>query len=143
MNIGAASKASGVTAKMIRYYESIGLLPQADRRESGYRDYGPDDVQRLAFVKRARDLAFSMEQIAELLSLWSDKGRSRAEVRDVATRHIEEMKAQALRLQEMIGTLQGLVTACAHGSNRPDCPIIASLETGITLKKTNGKDRCG
>jgi Cu(I)-responsive transcriptional regulator len=127
MNIGAAAKASGVTPKMIRYYESIGLLPKAGRRDSGYRDYGPDDVRRLAFVKRARDLAFSMEDIAELLSLWGDKSRSHAEVRDVAMRHVGELEAQAMRLQQMIATLRDLVACCRKG-NVPDCPIIADLD---------------
>ena len=130
MNIGQASKASGVSAKMIRYYESVGLLPEADRRESGYRDYGAPDLHRLAFVRRARDLGFSMDHIRALLSLWSDGSRSTAEIRAVATAHVEELKAQALKLQEMIGTLNHLIGACKRG-DRPHCPIITSLGGGI------------
>lgn len=129
MNIGAASKASGVTAKMIRYYESIGLIPPSPRRESGYRDYSPDDVRRLTFVRRARDLSFSMENIGELLSLWNDKNRSNGEVRDIAMRHVAEMEAQAARLEEMIATLRDLVSCCKRG-NRPECPIIMELDGG-------------
>jgi MerR family transcriptional regulator, copper efflux regulator len=130
MNIGQASKASGVSAKMIRYYESIGLLPEADRRESGYRDYGTPDIHRLGFVRRARDLGFSMERIRALLSLWSDSSRSTAEIRAVASAHVKELEAQALKLREMIGTLNHLIGACRKG-DRPHCPIIAELGGGI------------
>jgi MerR family copper efflux transcriptional regulator len=130
MNIGQASKSSGVSAKMIRYYEAIGLLPEADRRESGYRDYGTADIHRLAFVRRARDLGFSMEQIRALLSLWSDTSRSDAEVRAVASAHVAELEAQAEKLQGMIGTLRHLIGSCRRG-DRPHCPIIAELAGGI------------
>ena len=130
MNIGQASKTSGVSAKMIRYYESIGLLPEADRRESGYRDYGTPDIHRLAFVRRARDLGFSMDQIRALLSLWSDSGRSDAEIRAVASAHVEELETQAQRLQEMIGSLNHLIRACKRG-DRPHCPIITELGGGV------------
>jgi Cu(I)-responsive transcriptional regulator len=130
MNIGQASKVSGVSAKMIRYYESIGLLPEADRRESGYRDYGTPDIHRLTFVRRARDLGFSMEQIRALLSLWSDSHRSTAEIRAVATAHVGELKAQATKLQEMIETLNHLIGACKKG-DRPHCPIITTLGGGL------------
>jgi MerR family gold-responsive transcriptional activator of gol and ges genes len=129
MNIGVASKASGVTAKMIRYYESIGVIPEPDRRESGYRDYSPDDVRRLTFVRRARELGFSMEDIGELLSLWGDRDRSRTEVREIAMRHVGELEQQRVRLQEMIETLRGLVDCCKKG-NRPECPIMAELDAG-------------
>lgn len=129
MKIGDASKASGVSAKMIRYYEEIGLLPKPARRESGYRDYGPEDVHRLLFVRRARELGFDMANVRELLGLWTDRRRNRVEVRKVANRHIESMKAQASRLQEMIGALHGLVTACKRG-DRPDCPIMLELGRG-------------
>jgi len=131
MNIGQLSKASGVTPKMVRYYESIGLLPPADRRESGYRDYGRNDVHRLTFVRRARDLGFSIETIGELLSLWADQGRSHAEVRQIAARHIAGLEAQSARLREMIVTLRDLVNCCRQG-NRPDCPIITELGGGVT-----------
>jgi Cu(I)-responsive transcriptional regulator len=129
MNIGQAAKASGVSAKMIRYYEAISLLPPADRRESGYRDYGEADVHRLRFVRRARDLGFPVETIRELLGLWGAHDRSNAEVRRVAEGHIAGLKAQATQLQEMIGTLSHLVEACAQG-DRPHCPIIVELGGG-------------
>ena len=130
MNIGQASKASGVSAKMIRYYEQIGLLPEADRRESGYRDYGTPDIHRLTFVRRARDLGFSMDQIRELLGLWSDSGRSDAEIRAVASAHVKELEAQARKLQAMIGSLNHLIGACKRG-DRPHCPIIVELGGGL------------
>ena len=126
MNIGEASKASGVSAKMIRYYESIGLVPAADRRASGYRDYGPADVNRLGFIRRARDLAFSIEEIRELLRLWSDRDRSSREVKELALRHISELDGRARQLTEMADALRNLATAC-EGDERPDCPIIEGL----------------
>jgi MerR family transcriptional regulator, copper efflux regulator len=130
MNIGQASKDSGVSAKMIRYYESIGLLPQAGRRDSGYRDYGEQDLHRLKFVRRARELGFPIETIRELLALWGDRARSHAEVREVAQRHVVDLEAQAARLQEMVATLRHLVEACERGS-RPHCPIIEDLGGGL------------
>ncbi len=126
MNIGQASAASGVSAKMIRYYESIALLPAAGRRESGYRDYGAEDVHRLTFVRRSRDLGFSIEQIRSLLALWSDTGRSNADVRAIARTHVREMEEQALKLQQMIGTLNHLIGSCEKGA-RAGCPIIEEL----------------
>jgi Cu(I)-responsive transcriptional regulator len=130
MNIGEAARASGVSAKMIRYYESIGLLPAADRRDSGYRSYGEPEIHRLRFVRRARDLGFPIETIRDLLSLWSDRGRSNAEVRKVALGHVADLEAQAAKLQDMIATLNALVGACARG-NRPHCPIIEDLGGGV------------
>jgi Cu(I)-responsive transcriptional regulator len=129
MNIGQASRSSGVSAKMIRYYESIGLLPEAARKESGYRDYDTMDVHRLAFVRRARDLGFSIEMVRELLLLWSDRDRGNADVRAVANVHIAELQAQALKLEEMIATLRHLVKSC-RGENRAECPIMADLSRG-------------
>ncbi|WP_311274629.1 Cu(I)-responsive transcriptional regulator [Methylobacterium sp. WCS2018Hpa-22] len=129
MNIGQAAEASGVSAKMIRHYESIGLVPRADRRDSGYRDYDPEDVHRLRFVRRARDLGFSLERIRALLGLWSDPGRSSSEVKALALTHIKELEGKALHLQEMADVLRGLSRAC-DGDERPDCPIIAGLEAG-------------
>ena len=126
MNIGQAASASGVSAKMIRYYEQIGLLPAAGRRESGYRDYGPEGVHRLGFVRRARDLGFSIDQIRSLLALWSDAGRSNADVRAIARTHLKEMEEQARKLQDMIGTLKALVGSCEKGA-RATCPIIEEL----------------
>jgi Cu(I)-responsive transcriptional regulator len=126
MNIGQASAASGVSAKMIRYYESIALLPAAGRRDSGYRDYGEEDVHRLTFVRRARDLGFSIEQIRSLLALWTDTGRSNADVRAIARTHLKEMEDQARKLADMIATLKALVGSCEKGT-RNTCPIIEEL----------------
>lgn len=126
MNIGQAASASGVPAKMIRYYESTSLIPAAGRRESNYRDYGPEDVQRLVFVRRARDLGFSIEQIRGLLALWSDRDRSNAEVRAIAEGHVKEMRKQSAKLRSMIATLQRLMESCERGE-RAECPIIAEL----------------
>ncbi|WP_419953631.1 Cu(I)-responsive transcriptional regulator [Methylobacterium sp.] len=128
MNIGQAAEASGVSAKMIRHYESIGLVPRADRQDSGYRDYGPEDVHRLGFVRRARDLGFSLDRIRLLLGLWGDPSRTSAEVKALALTHIKELEQKARHLQEMATVLRGLTVAC-DGDGRPDCPIIASLET--------------
>jgi MerR family transcriptional regulator, copper efflux regulator len=127
MNIGQASKASAVSAKMIRYYESIGLVPRADRKQSGYRDYGSADVHRLRFIRRARDLNFSMEQIRDLLRLWSDRKRSNAEVKAIALGHVAELKQRAKHLNEMADALRHLASAC-EGDGRPECPIIEGLE---------------
>lgn len=129
MNIGQASAASGVSAKMIRYYESIGLVPAADRRDSGYRDYGPKDLHRLRFIRHARDLNFGMDQIRALLRLWSDDARSNADVKAIALGHIAELEQRATQLQEMAGALRKLAGAC-EGDGRPDCPIIAGLAGG-------------
>ncbi|MGQ3356916.1 MAG: MerR family DNA-binding protein [Phreatobacter sp.] len=126
MNIGQAAAASGVSAKMIRYYESILLLPAAGRRDSGYRDYGEEDVHRLSFVRRARDLGFSIEQIRSLLALWTDTGRSNADVRAIARTHLKDMEEQARKLEAMIGTLKTLIGSCETGK-RSACPIIEEL----------------
>ena len=127
MNIGQAAEASGVSAKMIRYYESIGLVPPADRRQSGYRDYGSTDLHRLRFIRRARDLNFSIEQIRDLLRLWTDRKRSNAEVKAIALGHIAELKQRAKHLNEMADALRHLASAC-EGDGRPECPIIEGLE---------------
>jgi MerR family copper efflux transcriptional regulator len=132
MNIGQASKATGVSAKMIRYYESIGLVPAAGRTRSGYRDYGPDDVHRLAFIRRARDLNFAVDQIRDLLRLWSDRGRSNAKVKDIALRHVAELKGRARHLNELADALRHLAAAC-DGDARPDCPIIKGFEGELPL----------
>ena len=132
MNIGQASNASGISAKMIRYYESIDLIPPSVRRESGYRDYGPSDVHRLAFIRRARDLGFSVDRIRDLLRLWSDGGRSSAEVKAIALEHVAELKQRARHLGEMADALKHLASAC-EGDSRPECPIIKGLEGRIPL----------
>ena len=127
MNIGQAAKASGVSAKMIRYYEQIGLIPPADRKDSGYRDYSDGDVHMLRFIRRARDLGFAVAEINELLGLWRDRSRQSADVKRVAAAHIGELREKIAKLQQMVDTLQQLVDCCA-GDNRPDCPILADFE---------------
>ena len=129
MNIGQVSKASGISAKMIRYYETIDLVPKAGRTEGGYRDYSPSDIHRLRFIRRARDLGFSFDQVRELLKLWSDKRRSSSNVKKVALEHIAELELRAAQLEDMIRTLKHLADAC-EGNHRPDCPIIDELESG-------------
>lgn len=132
MQIGRAAKASGVSAKMIRHYESIGLIPAPDRRHSNYRDYAAADIHRLGFVRRARDLGFSIVEIRDLLRLWADTGRSSADVKALARAHIGELDAKITLLMEMRNTLSGLADAC-DGDHRPDCPIIDSLAGEVPL----------
>jgi Cu(I)-responsive transcriptional regulator len=127
MNIGEAAKASGVSAKMIRHYESLGLFPEARRTESGYRQYTDKELATLRFIRHSRDLGFSLEQIRELLGLWQNRRRSSRQVRALAEAHIEELDAKLRELQAMKATLAHLVHCC-HGDDRPDCPIIESLE---------------
>ena len=127
MQIGEASGATGVSAKMIRHYEAIGLIPTADRRDSNYRDYSRHDVHRLGFIRRARALGFSIEEIRELLRLWSDRRRSSADAKALTLAHIAELDRKIALLQEMRGTLGALADAC-DGAHRPDCPIIDGLE---------------
>jgi Cu(I)-responsive transcriptional regulator len=126
MNISAAADASGVSAKMIRHYESIGLIPAAIRSESGYRHYTEADVHGLRFIRRARDLGFSLEEIGRLLALWRDRNRPSAEVKTLALRHVAELEAKAAALQAMSRTLRTLAESC-HGDHRPDCPILDEL----------------
>jgi Cu(I)-responsive transcriptional regulator len=130
MQIGQAAAASGVTAKMIRHYESIGLIPSADRKASNYRDYSREDVHRLGFIRRARALGFSIEEIRDLLRLWSDTRRSSADVKALALAHIAELDAKIGLLKEMRTTLGALAEAC-DGNHRPDCPIIDGLEGNL------------
>jgi len=127
MNIGQAAQASGLSAKMIRYYEQTGLIPPARRNESGYRNYAPSDVHMLRFIRRGRELGFSMPQISELLSLWRDKSRQSAEVKRIAAAHMNELREKIDGLEQMANTLQTLIECCA-GDNRPDCPILTDLE---------------
>lgn len=126
MNIGEAAKASGVSAKMIRYYETTGLIPKAERRASGYRDYSPADVHNLRFIRRARDMGFAVAEINELLGLWRDRSRHSADVKRIAAAHVEELSARIAAMEEMRRTLQTLIGCCA-GDDRPDCPILADL----------------
>ncbi|MBN8812351.1 MULTISPECIES: Cu(I)-responsive transcriptional regulator [unclassified Sphingomonas] len=126
MNIGQASTASGVSQRMIRHYEKIGLIPTPPRRDSGYRDYSDADVHRLRFIANARDLGFPIEEIQMLLALWSDRGRSSAEVKALATARAAELERKAALLEAMRRTLVDLAERC-HGDARPDCPILESL----------------
>lgn len=126
MNIGQASNASGVSQRMIRHYEKIGLIPAPPRRDSGYRDYSDADVSRLRFVAHARDLGFPIEEIRALLGLWQDRSRASADVKALATARAEELGRKALALERMRATLIDLATRC-HGNDRPDCPIIDKL----------------
>lgn len=127
MNIGDASRASGVSAKLIRHYEAIGLVPAPARRSSNYRDYDRQDVHRLGFVGRARALGFSMDQIRLLLRLWQDQGRSSQEVKALALQHIAELNDKITLLMEVRATLEELAAAC-DGDHRPECPIIDALD---------------
>ena len=126
MNIGHASKASGVSQRMIRHYEKIGLIPAAARRDRGYRDYSDADVHRLRFIANARDLGFPIEEIRKLLDLWSDRGRASSEVKALAESRAADLGRKADALQAMRHALLDLATRC-HGDDRPDCPIIAQL----------------
>ena len=126
MNIGQAANASGVSAKMIRYYESIGLIRAPLRTDSNYRVYREDEVHVLRFIKRARTLGFSVEETSALLGLWQDRSRASAEVRDIASGHIAALETKIAELQGMVKTLTHLVHCCA-GDNRPDCPILDDL----------------
>ena len=125
-DIGRASKESGVSVKMIRHYESIGLLPKVARTFANYRVYGPNDVHVLRFIRRARDLGFSMDDIKELLSLWRNRSRSSAAVKKIAGKHTDELKAKIEELKSMVDTLEYLAKHC-HGDHRPDCPILDDL----------------
>ncbi len=126
MRIGEAARASGVSAKMIRHYEAVGLLPAAARRESNYRDYGEGDVHALRFIRRARDLGFSLAEIGGLLALWGDKARASAEVKRMALAHVEALEAKARDLSAMAATLRHLASHC-QGNARPECPILEEL----------------
>ena len=121
-------QASGVSAKMIRYYESVGLIPPIHRTESGYRAYSGSDVHMLRFIRRARDLGFAVAEIHDLLDLWRDRSRKSADVKRVAMQHIQNLQRRIQELQQMSDTLQAL-TACCAGDERPDCPILQGLET--------------
>ncbi|MYM66190.1 Cu(I)-responsive transcriptional regulator [Pseudoduganella sp. FT55W] len=126
MNIGQAASATGVSAKMIRYYESIALIPAGKRTDAGYRIYGENDLHTLRFVKRARQLGFSLDQIRDLLSLWQNKERASADVKTIALGHVAQLNQRIAELTEMRDTLQTLASCC-HGDHRPDCPILQSL----------------
>ena len=126
MTIGKAARDSGVSAKMIRHYESLGLLRQPKRTDAGYRIYDENDVHTLRFVRRGRDLGFSIREIKDLLSLWRNRQRSSADVRTIAQRHIADLESKILELEQMRRTLEDLVRHC-HGDQRPACPILEDL----------------
>ena len=127
MKIGEVSAASGVSQRMIRHYEKIGLIPAALRRDSGYRDYDQRDLHTLHFIGRARDLGFPIEDIRRLLALWSDRGRSSSDVKQLALSRASELRERMAVLEGMCRTLEHLAEAC-HGDERPDCPILDELE---------------
>ena len=139
MNIGEAAKASGVSAKMIRHYESVGLFPEANRSESGYRQYSDREVHTLRFIRHSRDLGFSVEQIRELLGLWQNRRRPSRQVKALAQAHLAELEQKLQELAAMKATLEHLVHCC-HGDDRPDCPIIDTLadEHAPLPAKANG-----
>ncbi len=129
MNIGQASKASGVSTKMIRYYDEIGLVRPASRSDSNYREYDEREVNELRFIKRARNLGFSVAEITQLLSLWRDRERPSREVKAIADRHLADLDARIAEMQAMADTLRHLSHGCA-GDDRPDCPILSDLTGG-------------
>ena len=126
MNIGQASKATGVSTKMIRYYEQIKLISPAHRTEASYRTYSDNDIHTLRFVRGARDLGFSVEQMKTLLTLWRDRSRASADVKAIALEHIAELERKAAAIQAMTKTLKHLANNC-QGNDRPDCPIIEEI----------------
>jgi Cu(I)-responsive transcriptional regulator len=126
MTIGQAAKSSAVSAKMIRHYESIGLLPKAQRTPSGYRLYDESDVHTLRFIQRARSLGFPLETIRTLLALWRNRRRSSAQVKELSLRHVADLERKITEMQAMVRTLKHLAHTC-HGDDRPDCPILDDL----------------
>lgn len=139
MNIGEASNASGVSAKMIRYYEEISLIPRAQRTSSGYRSYTEMDIHRLRFIRRARDLGFPVAEIQALLKLWSDRKRKSADVKRIAQAHIVELEHRIESMRQMVDTLQTLVSCCA-GNDHPDCPILADFEATESTERRSDPD---
>lgn len=128
MNIGEAAKISGVNAKLIRHYESIGLIPRASRTDSGYRKYSENDVHMLSFVRRARSLGFSMKEIKKLVSLWRNRSRASSEVKALTLAHIKKLEEKITNLQAIRSTLLNLAKNC-HGDERPSCPILEDLSS--------------
>lgn len=138
LNIGAASDASGVSAKMIRHYEEVGLIPKARRTYSNYRTYSENDVHVLRFIRQARDLGFSVKQIGELLSLWQNRRRSSSRVKSLALEHIRELDEKIREMQAMKATLEQLAARC-HGDERPDCPILDDLAGAERRERVSAK----
>ncbi len=129
MNIGQAARRTGLSTKMIRYYESIGLLKPATRSDSGYRLYQAQDLHNLAFIKRSRDLGFSLDEVGKLLALWQDRQRASADVKALAVQHIDALNQRIEELVSLRDTLSELITHC-QGDDRPDCPILRDLANG-------------
>ena len=127
MKIGEAAAAAGISERMIRHYEKVGLIAPAPRRDSGYRDYDERDIHSLRFIGRARDLGFPLEEIRTLLALWHDRDRSSADVKALALARAAELNRKARALDAMRRTLERLAESC-HGDDRPDCPILDGLE---------------
>jgi MerR family copper efflux transcriptional regulator len=143
MNIGQAASHSGVTAKMIRYYESIGLIAAVHRTQAGYRVYSSEDIHALRFIKRARNMGFSIDEARELLALWRDKTRASACVKSFALKHLTELEAKIAELQAMAQTIKHLANSC-HGDHRPDCPILADIaDVAPPRKAANSKPKRG
>jgi MerR family copper efflux transcriptional regulator len=126
LNIGQAATQSGVSAKMIRHYESLGLLPTVHRTDAGYRQYGEKEVHTLRFIRRARALGFSMAEITELLKLWQNKRRASADVKRIALAHVADLERRIAEMEAMKQTL-GHLAHCCQGNSRPDCPILTEL----------------
>jgi len=126
MNIGQAASLSGVSAKMVRHYEALGLLPRIARTDAGYRQYGEAEVHTLRFIRRARDLGFSIAEIADLLKLWQNRRRASADVRRIAERHVADLERRIAEMASMKRTLEHLIHGC-HGDERPQCPILEEL----------------
>jgi Cu(I)-responsive transcriptional regulator len=140
MNIGEAAKASGVSAKMIRHYEQVGLLPPASRTDAGYRQYGDTDVHTLRFIRHGRDLGFSLDQIGELVGLWQNRRRPSRQVKALAEAHIRELDLKARELLAMKASLEHLVNCC-HGDDRPDCPILDELAAPVAATAAEARPR--
>ena len=136
MNIGTVAEKSGVPPKTIRYYESIGLIPSAERRANGYRTYSEIDMHMLHFIKRSRGLGFSVEEVRELLDLWRDRSRSSAAVKTLATEHMKSLDRKTSEIRTMSSTLASLVERC-RGDDRPDCPILENLADGEDVWKAH------
>jgi MerR family copper efflux transcriptional regulator len=142
LNIGEAAAASGVSAKMIRHYESIGLIPKAKRTMSGYRNYSANDVHTLRFIRQARNLGFPIAQIENLLGLWQDRRRPSRKVKELALAHVKELEERIRELEDMKRTLETLARHC-HGDDRPECPILENLEHMASGTASSHKPRDG
>lgn len=142
MNIGEAAKAVGVSAKMIRHYEALGLMPEAVRTDAGYRQYGERDLSVLRFIRQARALGFSMDRIADLMGLWADSGRSSREVKALAQQHLTDLETKLAELQAMKQGLERLVAAC-HGDDDPHCAILDNLAVHSPAAPTHPAGRSG